>query len=154
MMRFLFTLVVCGAFALRAANSPAQPTISSIEVGRTNITVTVMAPAGVQKVSLESRLRVDGSAWSPRAIHRFAAKLANPTEIKFELTHSERLEVLRVRADVEESLPLHFFTGTSYFSGAVTPINTGTTTGTDTGTSTGTTAGTSTSTGTTGATST
>ncbi len=111
-------LAVLGAVLLcstRAAG-PERPRIETISVSGQTVVVTVRVPAGVRKVTLESRSRVDAGAWVPRAVERLDG--AGGT-VAFRLPLSAQIELLRVRGDASEPLPAAFYTGTNEFGGAV-----------------------------------
>jgi hypothetical protein len=106
----------------RLAASPAsetRPTITGIAADPTNITVTVNVPAGVIRVTLESRTRLGAGAWVPRAVQRVTA----PGVITFRLAKSAQLEVLRVRGDTDIPVPAVFFAGQTNFTGQLSAIN-------------------------------
>ncbi len=106
----------------RLAASPAgetRPTITGIAADPTNVTVTVNVPAGVIRVTLESRTRLGAGAWVPRAVQRVTA----PGAITFRLAKSAQLEVLRVRGDLDNPLPATFFAGKTNFTGQLSTIN-------------------------------
>src|SRR5437868_4479728 len=64
--------IVGTAKAASTAASPAAtlngPTISSIRLEGTNVSVTAQIPAGVNVVTLEGRTRVGAGGWIPRAV--------------------------------------------------------------------------------------
>jgi hypothetical protein len=112
---YLFVALVF-AFRLVAA-TPAEPRITSVSLDGTNVIVKVSAPAGVRKITIEGRARVEASTWAPKAVRRFEAATIEAQDIIFNIPRSANLEVLRVRADATEVLPTAFFKGTNQFSG-------------------------------------
>lgn len=127
---FWIGVFLLGLFCpFNSARSPV-PTITSITVDSTNVLVKVSVPSGIRKVTLEGRPRLGASSWAPRSVRRFDTLTAGQSEISFLLPRSESIEVLRVRADDTEPLPLAFFSGTNQFSGPqssslVTPMSPG-----------------------------
>ena len=96
-------------FCLGLVASPLeQPQITSIQIDDGQVTVTVAVPPGVRRVTLESRLRLGGSTWEPRQVARLDGAGG---DVVFQLPVSDRLEVLRVRADETEPLPAAFYQG-------------------------------------------
>lgn len=114
-IQFAFVL----AFSFFVHASPDAPAIKTIRTDSTNILITVSVPAGIQKVTLETRSRLEGSAWAPKAVKRFESATAELSEITFTVARSESLEILRIRTDEKDSLPAAFFKGTSSFPGGV-----------------------------------
>ena len=114
---FVWAVIVGLGFASASARLPAEPKITSVSIQGTNIIVKVSAPAGVRKISVETRSRLDASAWAPKAVKRFDAPTTAAEELTFTLPRSDKLEVLRVRADTTEALPAQFFKGTNQFAG-------------------------------------
>jgi len=92
----------------------AQPRISSVKTDGAEIVVEVVVPANVRKLTLESRTRLGAGAWTPRAVWRYAGQDGS---VSFRLARSEKLEVLRVRADAQDALPASFYQGTNQFNG-------------------------------------
>ncbi|PYI80841.1 MAG: hypothetical protein DME26_20885, partial [Verrucomicrobia bacterium] len=99
---------------LRAAEAPEKPIITSIRVEGTNVAVVARVPAGFKLVMLECRSKLHAGTWQPGALARLAGAGG---EVTFRLPRSRQLEVLRVRADAQESLPSGFYTGTNSFLG-------------------------------------
>jgi hypothetical protein len=106
---------LCSALFLLLAKpfagfSEEQPVITSIRSDATTIPLTVSIPAGVQRVVLESRTRLDAGTWVP-----VAAQQVDGTEATLELkvAKSSSLEVLRVRADLSQPLPAALYAGTN-----------------------------------------
>lgn len=113
---------------LRAASDMIQieqPVITEVRTDATNVIVKVNVPAGVTKVTLESRSRLGAGTWAPAAVQRLQDRQGGL--MTFTLPKSESLELLRVRADVQEALPAFFYQGqTSYAdAGSATTIDTG-----------------------------
>jgi hypothetical protein len=127
---FFLTAILFAALAIAAsplqAAPPDQPAISSIQLEGTNLIVKVAAPAGLVKLTLEGRARLDGSAWQPRAVQRFDSPTTEPAEVTFTVPRSENVEVLRLRADDFEAIPSRFFLGTNRFNGSLAGTTTGT----------------------------
>ena len=109
------------ATAAWAGDTPAdsRPTITAIQAGPTNVTVTVNVPAGLSQVALESRTRLGAGAWVPRAVQL----VTGPCVTTFQLARSEQLEVLRVRGDTATPLPAAFFKGQTNFAGQMSSSN-------------------------------
>ncbi len=102
-----------------ASNSSAQtqtqkPVITSIRQERTNVVVVASVPAGLRRVTLESRERFGPGTWEPRAVARLDGAGGLVT---FRLPVSRQLELLRVRGDATERLPAAFYAGTNSFPG-------------------------------------
>lgn len=100
--------------------SPAQlasPVITSIVPNRTNAIIEVSIPVGVKRVVLESRSRLDAGAWTPAAVGQTDGKGGL---LKFRIPLSDKMEVLRVRADYSLPLPAAFYGPTNAFWGAPT----------------------------------
>jgi alpha-tubulin suppressor-like RCC1 family protein len=106
-------LIWLGA-ATAAALQPEQPAITSIYVEQADVVVVVHVPPGIRKVTLESRTRLIGGAWEPRAVARLDGQGG---KVIFRLARSEQLEVMRVRADTQEVLPSFFYRGATSFAG-------------------------------------
>ena len=94
-----------------------SPTISAIRTDPGAVAVVVQVPAGIKKVTLECRARLGAGAWVPRALARLDG---TGGELVFRLPNTERMEVLRVRADAREPLPTFFYQGTNSFPGQIT----------------------------------
>ena len=92
----------------------AQPHITSVKTDGAEVLVEVAVPANVRKLTLESRTRLGAGAWTPRAVWRYAGQ---DGAVSFRLARSEKLEVLRVRADAQDALPASFYQGTNQFGG-------------------------------------
>src|ERR1041385_3981010 len=90
----------------------AFPKITGIQLDGREVVVGVNVPAGVKKVTLESRPRIGSGAWVPRAVSRLDGTGAVLT---FRLPKSPLLEILRVRTDADETLPASFYSGTNSF---------------------------------------
>jgi hypothetical protein len=111
-------LAVVGAVLLSSARAagPERPRIETISVSGQTVAVTVRVPAGIRKVTLESRSRVEAGAWVPRAVERLDG---TGGVVTFRLPLSAQIELLRVRGDASEPLPAAFYAGTNKFGGAV-----------------------------------
>lgn len=92
-----------------------QPRIVLLEKEGAELVVTVEVPKGVRKVTLESRTRLGAGTWVPRLVKRLDGL---GQTVVWRLPFSEKLEVLRVRADQEATLPGTFFAGQTQFDGA------------------------------------
>lgn len=89
----------------------SQPEITGVEIQGTNLIVHATVPSGVLKLTLQGRSRVDGSAWSPRAVRRLDGKGGT---VQFEVDRTAELEILRLQASYSD-LPSAFFKGASSF---------------------------------------
>jgi hypothetical protein len=96
------------------ATPETQPRIAAIQLDAHDVVVTVRVPAGLKKVTVESRLRLGAGNWTPRAVQRLAGQGG---ELVFRLARSAALELLRVRGDAEEPLPARYYEGPSTFNG-------------------------------------
>ena len=111
---------ICLSFVqiARAAENPGDqgtPRISNVSVAKEQIVVEVAVPAGVKRVTLESRTRIGNGAWIPRAVQ----DVREAGTVSFRLSRSETLEVLRVRADSTLAAPASFFLGQTNFNAQV-----------------------------------
>jgi hypothetical protein len=95
------------------AKDAGLPVITSIQIENSDIVVACKVPAGVKKVTLESRTRLGAGTWVPRAVTR----VGDTGTLTFRLDKSEQLEVLRVRGDAQEALPANFYAGQTNFDG-------------------------------------
>ncbi|MEY2787041.1 MAG: hypothetical protein RLZZ34_184, partial [Verrucomicrobiota bacterium] len=91
-----------------------RPRITRIDLEGTNVVVTARVPAGLRKLTLESRRRLGAGAWVPRTIVRLDG---NGIDWTFRLPRTEQNEMLRVRADPSEPFPSAFYQGTNAFFG-------------------------------------
>jgi hypothetical protein len=100
-------------------DSPA-PRISGIRSVHTNLVVTVQVPAGVRRITLESRPRLGGGTWKPRAVLN---PTNDPGEVSLSIPAVESTEILRVVTDDALSLgvPAGFFQGTDKVAPQVSP---------------------------------
>src|SRR5947209_8064380 len=99
--------------ALTASGASSNETsIISVSLSGTNVLVVGNVPAGLKKVTLQSRQRFDGSAWEPRAVLRLDG---NGGRVTFRVPKSAKLEVLRIQADPDDLLPASFYRGTNSF---------------------------------------
>ena len=96
------------------ASDQERPEITGIHVDGSDVVVETRVPKGLRKVVLESRSRANAGAWVPQAIQRLDG---NGGDLTFRLPKSNRLEILRARAEVSEVLPASFYQGTNEFSG-------------------------------------
>lgn len=105
------------SLCLWSASSSAieAPAITEVRIESTEVLVAVRAPAGVRKVTLESRTRLAAGTWVPRAVRRLDG--SKEETFTFRLPKAAYLEVLRVRADAAEPLPDSFYSGTKEFNG-------------------------------------
>ena len=117
--RWWWTLGFLGTFLLTASPED-QPVITSIRSQGTNVVVSVQVPAGIRRVTLESRSRLGAGNWEPRAVTRLDV---SGGQVTIRIAKIARLEVLRVRADDREPLPAKFYTGTNSFDGQ--PVSSG-----------------------------
>lgn len=92
--------------------------ITSVKIESFDVVVTVQVPAGVRKVTLESRSRLGAGTWVPRAVQRLDG--SRPCTLTFRLPRGAALEVLRVRGDENEPLPTEFYQGQTSFKGQTT----------------------------------
>jgi hypothetical protein len=113
----LFPFTVTQTQGGLASGTGNEPVITSIQVQQGDVVVTVQLPAGVKKVTLESRTRVVQGAWVPRVVERTDGTAKT---LVFRLPRSAPLEVLRVRGDAQETLPASFYQGTTSFNGQST----------------------------------
>lgn len=113
--RLVFALLQIAPIVASAQSE--QPRILSIAPARTNAVVEVAFPAGVQRVVLESRTRLTSGAWTPAAIQRTDGTRG---VLRFTIPLSQRMELLRVRADYTLPLPAKFYGGTNEFWGGQT----------------------------------
>src|ERR1043166_2440731 len=111
MMAF-FAAMSC-AIPLRGATA-TRPVINSIKFEGTNFFLTISVPAGLKKITLESRARLGPGAWEPRAVSRLTGIAATVT---VKLSKSSSLEIIRIRGDFSEPLPSNFYGGTNNFAG-------------------------------------
>ena len=126
---FLFCALASACLPAFASN-PAAPTIQSIQVSGPNVLVTVSVPAGLTKVTLESRTRLGAGAWVPSVVTLTGGVASN---VVFTLPRSQNLEVLRVRGDVKDVLPPSFYSGTNQFAGPVSSSDPSTSSSSPTG---------------------
>ena len=97
-------------------DAPVRPEIVSIKFDGGEVVVTVRAPKGIKKVTLEGRPRLGSGNWTPRAIKRVDG---TGGLLVFRLASSKSNELLRVRGDEKETLPAAFYKGTTEFNGQV-----------------------------------
>jgi alpha-tubulin suppressor-like RCC1 family protein len=112
-------ILACALFgqwpSVMAATLP--PRILQIYSEDDALVVVADVPEGVRRVVLESCRRGDLKAWLPRLVQR----PAQPGTLTFRLAlaAAEGMEMFRVRADDEETLPPEFFTGPTRFPGSL-----------------------------------
>jgi hypothetical protein len=104
----------------QTVGAAAQPNISSVRFDGKAILVNVSVPAGVHKITLESRSRLGAGAWVPRVVSRSDG---NGSDLSFQLAQSAQSEILRVRADTSEPLPAAFYQGTNEFVSGTSTAN-------------------------------
>ncbi len=93
-----------------------EPVITAVRIEKENVIVEGDIPAGVLKVTLESRDRLGAGAWQPRLVQRTEGQGGPMT---FRLLKGPAIELLRLRADSTDPLPLSFYKGTNQFNGAI-----------------------------------
>jgi len=76
------------------------------------VVVEAQIPAGLRRVTIECRERLGGGAWEPRAVVRTDGAGG---KMSVRLERSRALELLRIRADATDPLPLAFYNGTNAF---------------------------------------
>src|SRR6185436_11191425 len=103
-------LLLVGSPVLFAQLALETPTITAIRVDGTDVVVEAQIPAGLRRVTLECRERMGTGAWEPRAVVRSDGAGGR---ISVRLERSRALELVRVRADASEPLPLAFYGGTN-----------------------------------------
>jgi hypothetical protein len=113
---FLAVTLLSG-LCLPLAAAPSEPTaITGIAMEGQSVVVTVRVPAGVRRVTLESRPKLGRGTWTPRDV-KWTDGAAG--ELTFRLPASAaEAELLRVRdeAETELALPAGFFRGPTTFS--------------------------------------
>ncbi|HKS36984.1 MAG TPA: hypothetical protein VJW76_07335, partial [Verrucomicrobiae bacterium] len=119
---FALWLAAFSVFSLGycASASPDQPVITSVRLEDTNVVVAASVPAGIKRVTLECRSRVGAGSWAPRALTRLDG---SGGDVTFRIPRSGNVEMLRVRADDHEPLPVSFYSGQTTFDGQ--PNNSG-----------------------------
>lgn len=98
------------------ASPPAteSPVIAGVELRKGKAIVHGRIPAGLRKVTLESRTRLGTGTWVPRSVLRLDG---TGGDIEMELPIGPQHEMLRLRADASEPLPASFYEGTNRFNG-------------------------------------
>ncbi len=91
------------------------PYIDAVLIGSSNVTVKVVVPEGVTKVTLESRSRMGSGAWIPRVVKR----ITTAGSLTFQLPKSAEVEVLRVRGECQDPLPIDYYLGNTNFNGQI-----------------------------------
>ncbi|MED5454578.1 MAG: hypothetical protein VX961_08625, partial [Verrucomicrobiota bacterium] len=89
------------------SDSSGSPEIISIHFDGVQVVVTVRVPEGIRKVTLEGRPRLGSGNWTPRAIKRIDG---TGGQLVFRLSGSKINEILRIRGDDKEQLPVSFYT--------------------------------------------
>lgn len=97
-----------------AGDSPLAPAIQSVRRDGTNVVVTVYAPDTLRRIVLECRPRMGSGNWVAREIGWPDGKSG---EFTFTLPLSRELEMIRVRGDDTEAMPLpaSFYQGRNLF---------------------------------------
>ncbi len=97
----------------------ADPVIRSIRPKGTNLLVTVAVDDAARRITLEGRPRLGPGGWLPKATRWVEARAG---EVAFEISVAADIEVLRVRSETEQELPLPagFFAKSTRFDGNVT----------------------------------
>lgn len=113
----LLALTLLAGLGLPLVAAPAETTaITGIVLGDQSVVVAVRVPAGVRRVTLESRPKLGRGTWTPRDV-KWTDGAAG--ELTFLLPASAaEAELLRVRDEVETelALPAGFFRGPTTFS--------------------------------------
>ena len=96
------------------------PRISGIRSVDAGLAVTVQVPSGVRRITLESRPRLGGGTWKPRAV---LLPTNDVPEVTLTLPAAETSEVLRVVTDDAASLgvPTRFLQGSAVAGPQVSP---------------------------------
>lgn len=117
----VFAIAAMVATQAQQSNGPRSAArISGIRSVQTNLVVTVEVPTGVRRITLESRPRLGGGTWKPRAV-------LNPTndlpQVTMTVSAAEVSEVLRVVTDDTLSLgvPSQFFQGSEKIAAQISP---------------------------------
>ncbi|MBI2947976.1 MAG: beta-propeller domain-containing protein [Verrucomicrobia bacterium] len=96
--------------------------IESIRLEGTNVVVTVDVSADVKSVVLESRLRVGGGSWDPRAVQRMSEFTTPVKAVTFRIPRTGTMELIRARGETTETLPATFFQGTNSIDYAISGV--------------------------------
>jgi hypothetical protein len=107
------------AIPLTSYSQDAQPVITSIRTQNTNVVVEATVPAGIRRVTLETRARFGAGTWVPAAV---AQTDGTAGKITFRVPLSRNSEMLRARAEPTAPLPADFYTGTNLFWGPSTNV--------------------------------
>ncbi len=107
-------LVLWGSAGVSSLSAASSPVITSIRQTGTNVLVSVSVPAGIERITLESRERLGPGGWAPRIVARLDQAGGERT---FSMPISRRIELLRVRGDATDPLPRSFYSGTNEFLG-------------------------------------
>jgi hypothetical protein len=95
-----------------SAEAASSPRITSIQLEDGQLLVTVSVPPGLRKVTIESRPRLSPGGWEPRRVARLSGE---GEDVLFRIPVAETLEVLRVRAEEVDALPVSFYHGDDEF---------------------------------------
>ncbi len=104
------------------AETLEQPRILSISLDGDDLLVEVDVPEGFQRITLESRTRLERGSWVPRRVQHLDGEGGTFT---FRLKREAALEVLRVSGTDEELLPANFYEGSKFFAGPSSQPDTG-----------------------------
>jgi hypothetical protein len=115
-------LLACAVILVTSVPAPSfaqltQPVITAIRPQGTNLMVEVSVPAGIRRVTVESRARFGAGAWSPAAVRQTDGTAGT---VSFRMSATRQSEMLRVRADPQQPLPDAFYRGTNSFLGPAT----------------------------------
>lgn len=117
-LRLAVLLLACstGVARAQAVSTAEQPSIIDIQLEGTNVLITARVPAGLKRLILQGSQALGTAAWQPRAVIRLDGQGGLVT---FQVGRSPELEMIRVRADETDPLPLTFYSGTNNFKGAL-----------------------------------
>lgn len=108
-MVFVLLLALASLGAGRAgAQVSGAPRIASIRVDPKGARVTVVVPAGVRRLVLESTRRGRPEGWEPRVVRRLDGV---ETRLEIDVPADAAYEMLRVRADAADPLAEGFYAG-------------------------------------------
>ncbi len=91
-----------------------RPQIIDIQITQDEVLVRAFVPEGYKQVFVEGKPKFGEGAWVPRAVIYTEGEEG---EYEFRLNVSEKIELLRIRAELEAPLPVHSFLGESDFAG-------------------------------------
>src|SRR2546427_10998829 len=109
---WLCALLLVFAVTMRGVAAPVAPKILGVRTSKTNLLVTVQVPKGWQTIVLESRARLDGGSWLPRAV----AQSAKSSKVIFRIPGPLGGQSLRVRGESTVALPARFYKGKHAFT--------------------------------------